>query len=325
MVRLSISRFSRIAEGACIRCGASPAVARSLLAATLSADFANRKEVGVSHLLDYLKAFREGRIQGEAMPQVTYPLPAFIESDARGGIAQLGFDVAFEELCRRAETYGIAIFTQRNSFPAGELGYYVRRLAERGLISLATANANAVMATAVGGDRVYATNPMAFGAPLPAPRNPLVIDQASSATAFVNIVRAAGEGREIPQGWALDDMRTPTTDPAKAMLGALLPFGGYKGANVALMVEVLSAGVSGASWSLDAGDFRTGDRCPGIGLTVIALSARDGGFALRLADQLDRLEGLGVRVPGTAAPRGSFVPEDGIEVEAGMLERIQSF
>lgn len=323
MTQLSVSGFRSIAEQACHRCGASPEVARSLVDATLSADRAGRKEVGVSHFLDYLKAFRDGRIDGAAVPEITDPFPAFIDSDARGGIAQLGFDTAFDELCRRAKTYGIAIFTQRNSYPAGEIGYYVRRLAERGLMGVAAANANAVMATAVGGARVYATNPMAFGAPLPPPHNHLVIDQASSATAFVNIVRAAEEGRDIPEGWALDSARAPTVDPAKAMVGALLPFGGYKGANIALMVEVLSAGLSGASWSLDAADFRSGDRCPGIGLTVIALSARDAGFERRLSEQVDRLRSLGVVIPGAASPRGAYAADDLLEMDAALMTGIQ--
>jgi (2R)-3-sulfolactate dehydrogenase (NADP+) len=153
----------------------------------------------------------------------------------------------------------------------------------------------------------------------------LIIDQASSATAFVNIVRAAQEGREKPQGWALDEAKAPTTDPAKAMHGALLPFGGYKGANVALMVEVLSAGVSGASWSLDAGDFRAGDRCPSIGLTVIALLPGDSRFDRRLSEQLDRLERLGVFIPGAEAPRGAYAADDIIEVDGELLERIRIF
>ncbi|TIW17972.1 MAG: Ldh family oxidoreductase, partial [Mesorhizobium sp.] len=98
---------------------------------------------------------------------------------------------------------------------------------------------------------VYCTNPMSFAAPA-ADGSPLVIDQSSSATAFVNIRKAAEDGRKIPEGWALDASGNPTTDPAAAMKGAMLAFGGQRGANIALMVEVLAAGLSGANWSLDA-------------------------------------------------------------------------
>ena len=42
----------------------------------------------------------------------------------------------------------------------------------------------------------------AYGIPRPG-RMPVVIDQATSSTAFVNIRRAAEAGEPIPAGWAL--------------------------------------------------------------------------------------------------------------------------
>jgi (2R)-3-sulfolactate dehydrogenase (NADP+) len=104
------------------------------------------------------------------------------------------------------------------------------------------------MAATPGGSRVFGTNPLAFGVPLERPHPDLVIDQASSATAFVNIARLAEQGGLIPDGWAVDERGFATQDPRRAMNGALLPFGGYKGANIALLVELLpqaSPGVHG--------------------------------------------------------------------------------
>ncbi|WP_416384278.1 Ldh family oxidoreductase [Rhizobium mulingense] len=62
----------------------------------------------------------------------------------------------------------------------------------------------------------------------------------------------------IPEGWAVDETGMDTRDAARALAGALLPFGGRKGANVALMVEMLSTGLSGGPWSLDTPSFRSG-------------------------------------------------------------------
>jgi (2R)-3-sulfolactate dehydrogenase (NADP+) len=326
-IKVSVAELRQLAIDACLACGGIEQTARSLADATLSAACNGRPEVGFPHFIDYLDSLRNGRIDGTARPRIDHPLPAFIHCDAKGGIAQLGFDLAFEDLVLRARTFGIAIFAQKNSYTAGELGYYVRRLAGRGLVSMAAANAHAMMAVAGGGRAVFGTNPLAFGAPLPRPESPLIIDQATSATAFVKIVRAAAEKNAIPPGWALDADGAPTTDPAKAMLGALLPFGGYKGANIALMVEILSAGLSGASWSLDAGDFRSGERCPNIGLTVVAVSpdAVDPGFAKRTGDHLDRLAALGVHVPGRAAHPNSLDKPDMIEIDAEVFNSIRSF
>jgi (2R)-3-sulfolactate dehydrogenase (NADP+) len=326
-VSLSVADLRQIAIDACLSCGASEATARSLGDATLSAACLGRPGMGFPHLVEYLKSLRAGRIDGKAEPRIDHPLPAFIHADARGGIAQLGFDLAFDGLAERARGFGIAVFAQKNSYTTGELGYYVRRLAADGLLSLAVSNAHAMMAAAGGAKPVYGTNPLAFGVPLPPPDAPLIIDQASSATAFVNIVRAAAEKTSIPVGWAVDDQGGETTDPAKALMGALLPVGGYKGGNIALLVEILSAGLAGASWSLDAGNFRSGDRSPGVGLTVIGISpdAVDPRFVERTGDHLRRLVENGVHVPGIAARREPPEDTEKIKVDAEALNAVRAF
>jgi len=107
-------------------------------------------------------------------------------------------------------------------------------------------------------------------------------------------------GESLPPGWAVDAEGLPTTDPTAAMRGALLAFGGARGANIALMVEVMAAGLAGANWALDAPSFTQGDRSPGAGLLVIAIApallAPD--FSRRLRLQLERLAKLGVHIPG---------------------------
>lgn len=324
-VRITAEQARAIARAACLAAGADPATTQSLVEATLSAAQSGRHELGFPHLLDYLAGIRAGRIQGDARPSITYPLPAVIASDAKGGIAQLGFDLAFADLCSRARSLGIAIFMQRNSFTTGELGYYVRRLARNGLVGLAVNNGPVLMAAAPGQPRVYCTNPMAFGAPMPEGQRPLVIDQASSATAFLNLKKAAAEGRTIPEGWAIDRTGRPTTDAKAAVEGALLPFGGYKGANIALLVEILSAGLSGASWSMDAPPFASGDRSPDCGLTVVAVSASEANFSARLAAQLRRLQGQGVSIPSQRDPAASDEKIDSVLVDERLVRQLQDY
>lgn len=326
-IRVTVQRARELASAACRAAGADAEVARSLVEATVSAAQSGRDELGFPHLLDYLAALRAGRAQGAARPLLRQPLPAVIESDARGGIAQLGFDLAFADLCRLARTLGIALFTQRNSFTTGELGYYVRRVAREGLIGLAVSNGPALMAAAPGQSSVYCTNPMAFGVPLAHSARPLVIDQASSATAFLNLRRAAENATPIPAGWAIDRSGQPTSDAQAALAGALLPFGGYKGANLALLVEILSAGLAAASWSLDAAPFAAGDRSPRCGLTVIALSPIDPDFGARVAAQLDRLQQHGVSIPGRRAPSApsadAEVDADSVWLSERLLQQLQ--
>ncbi len=321
-----MTRFDRdsafeLAYAACLGAGAGAAAARSLAEATVSAELQGKPAVGFRHLADYLAGFAEGRIDGAATPELSYPAPSLIRSDAHGGIAQLGFDFAFPELRRRAVARGVAIFAQRNSYTAGELGYYVRRLAEAGLVALAATNGPALMATPGVTTPVYCTNPIAFAAPL-AQGPPLVIDQATSATAFVNVRERAARGEALPAGWAIDADGEETLDANAAMRGALLTFGGARGANIALMVEILAAGLTGANWSLDAPSFSTGGASPGAGLFVVAIAPEllAPGFAARLERQCERLASRGVHIPG----RGRDSPA-AIDLPVALVEQLREY
>jgi (2R)-3-sulfolactate dehydrogenase (NADP+) len=314
--RLSLEEATHLAARAARAAGASDDAAQSLARATVSADAHGKSSIGFGHLLDYLAALREGRINGGAEPLVTSPAPAAIHCDARGGIAQLGFDRVFDDLSGRASTFGIALFAQKGSYTTGELGYYPRRLAEAGLVAFAATNGPALMTVAGAKRPVYCTNPLAFAAPV-AEGPPLIIDQASSATAFVQLRRYADRGEALPPGWAVDADGRPTTDPHAALRGALLAFGGARGANIALMVEVLAAGLAGANWALDAPSFTQGDRSPGSGLLVIAIApallAPD--FSQRLRLQLDRLARAGVHIPGRRTAAAEIELPDALAAE----------
>ena len=327
-VTLSPTQAIDLARTALMRVGMAEAAATALARATLDAEMAGKRALGLQHLTDYLRGLIDGRIKGRAEPLITSPVPAIMKCDAMGGVAQHGFSLAHEELASKARTFGLAAFALHNSYTAGELGWYAARLAEEGLVTLAATNGPALMAGAGGRQPVYCTNPLAFAAPLDTGRI-LLVDQASSATAFVNIREAAARGEAIPDGWALDQDGAPTTDPFAAMQGALLAFGGARGANIALMVEVLAAGLTGANWSLDAPDFQAGDTSPGAGLFVLALSPQlfTDDFVTRLSSQAKRLAGdYSVHIPGIERVKRQRDAESaGIVLPRQLFDSISSF
>ncbi|HJV72670.1 MAG TPA: Ldh family oxidoreductase, partial [Noviherbaspirillum sp.] len=63
-------------------------------------------------------------------------------------------------------TDGVTVFAQANNYTTGELSYYTRRLAEAGLVALATTNATAQMTTLESRKAVFGTNPLSFAAPV---------------------------------------------------------------------------------------------------------------------------------------------------------------
>lgn len=327
-VRLNLDEAVSLCEQAAIAAGASEEAATALARSAVAAEAKGVKAVGLSHFLDYLDALDAGRIDGRAEPVITRPALALYVSDAKGGAAHTGFDRVFTDLAKSARLFGVTIFAQRNAYTCGELGYFTGRLANEGLVSFAATNGPALLAGAGGAKPVYCTNPMSFAAPVEGSA-PLVIDQSSSATAFVSIREAAEEGREIPEGWALDAKGKPTTDPAEAMKGALLAFGGNRGANIALMVEVLAAGLSGANWSLDAPSFTEGHESPGTGLFVLAIEPKliDPDFASRLKAQLDRLAfDYRVHIPGVARGKAGMLAKAlGLDAPVEIVRRISDF
>lgn len=327
-MQLSLEQASGLCRMAALGAGANEEVAGLLAATTVAAEAEGNEAVGLSHLVDHLEAIEAGRIDGKAEPAVSRPALAVYLSDAMGGIALTGFQRTLDDLAKAARLFGISLFSQKNAYTCGALSYFTRQLVEKGLVSLAATTSPALVAGAGSTKPVYGTNPLSFAAPS-AIGPPLVIDQSSSTTAFVTVRKAASVGQTIPEGWALDQSGQPTTDPAAAMKGALVAFGGNRGANLALMVEVLAAGLSGANWSLDAPSFDKGTESPGAGLFVLAIEPKllDADFEQRMAGQLDRLRlRYGVHIPGrSGAEAAKRAAASGLTVSTDVVQRISEF
>jgi (2R)-3-sulfolactate dehydrogenase (NADP+) len=190
---------------------------------------------------------------------------------------------------------------------------------------------SAPLVAAWGGKRRFlGTNPLAFAVPRPG-GPPLVIDMATSATARVNVVEAASQGRPIPLGWALDRDGQPTTDPQRALDGTVAPLGGYKGTGLALMVEILAAGLTGANWSNAVLPMATNEGPPpDLGQLFVAFApARLGGQSF--GDRLERmlkelLSEEGVRLPGDRRHASrTRVERAGVAVPSALLERLKGY
>ena len=328
-VNLDVGVALELLIRACRNCGANDEVAKSISEASLDAEMEGSTVTGISHLLLYCEAMQAGRVDGCAEPAIDTPTPVIFRVDANGGFPHTGFDRVFKDFCKAAEKLGIAVFASRNGFTCGNLGYFVRRLAERGLLALGATNAGPPMLAASGTRKpVFATNPIAFAVPRK-DTPPLLIDQSSSQTAWISIHNAAARGESIPEGWALDKNGEPTTDPARALKGALLAAGGSRGANIALMVEVLAAGVTGANWSLDAPSFAEGEENPGVGLLLIAIDPSlltDDSSARRIDAHLDRLsDEFGAYVPGKKrADNRARAAVDGIEIPEALFDSLNA-
>lgn len=301
MVSLTLDQVETLARDCLTASGASGLQAGAVARSIRDAEAEGNRSIGLGYLPWYCGHLRAGKIAGHAVPRMSVAAPGLIRVDAADGFAHLAYETG--EMALREATWrqGIALMGIANAYACGVLGYFTGQLARQGLIALMVANASATMAPWGGHKPFFGTNPWSLAAPRRG--EPLILDSSSSATAFVNLVAAAGEGREIPPHWALDAEGRPTTDPVAAMAGTISPAGGHKGSALALMVEVLAAGLTGANWSHAAsslGDDEGGP--PRLGQTIIAIrpdGLGEAGFSGRLDDLLDKMvDQPGVRIPG---------------------------
>ncbi len=262
------------------------------------------KSHGLFRLPGYVKSLRSGKVNGRARPRVEDLAPGAIRVLGDRGFAPLALHTGRQPLIERAREQGVAVLALRDIYHYQALWYEVEPLAEEGLCAFAFTAAFPYV-TAAGGKRpIYGTNPMAFAWPRPG-RDPMVFDQASSALARGEIMIAKRDGHSVPPGTGIDAEGNDTTDPAAILDGgAQSPFGGYKGASIALMVELLAGALIGDMFSFEsfAADSKDGGP-PGGGELMIAIDPSRMGDGDRWAAHAELLfERIlaeeGVRLPG---------------------------
>jgi LDH2 family malate/lactate/ureidoglycolate dehydrogenase len=154
---------------------------------------------------------------------------------------------AMQRAIEIARARGIAVVGVRNSGVSGLLGYYSQMATEAGLVGIAFNSAVAAVVAPGGVTPLLSTNPLTIGIPRLA-HPPLILDMATSAGTYSQVMVAQRDHALLPAGIAVDPEGQPTRDPFEAVDEAhhtrLLPFGGHKGFGLALMIELLcSAGL----------------------------------------------------------------------------------
>jgi (2R)-3-sulfolactate dehydrogenase (NADP+) len=309
--------------------GVLPATALSVAHALVQSEAAGQSGHGLRRIPVYVKQVRAGKVDGMAQPVLSRPRPAVISIDAGRGFAYPSLDLAVCELPAIVREQGIAFAAIGRSHHAGVMALTVERFAEQGLVAMMFANAPASMAPWGGNKPLYGTNPIAFAVPV-AGAEPLVIDLALSKVARGKVMEATQKGVSIPDDWAFDVDGNPTTDAVAAINGTMAPSGGAKGAALALMVEVLSAGLAGANFSYEASSLLDEHGPPPeLGHTIIAIdpdAAHGGGTAARMAGFADEMSKQdGVRLPGR---RGRSLRaqalKNGIEIGDDVIKAIEA-
>ncbi|RFB79600.1 Ldh family oxidoreductase [Methylovirgula sp. 4M-Z18] len=317
-----------MARDALVKSGASTAIAASVARSIRAAEADGFSGIGLGFLPVFLSHLKSGRVNGTAVPQLERRAAAIVHVDAAQGFAQPAMDVGFPALIEAAKACGTASLTITRSYSAGVLGHAVEELATHGLVALAFTNGPPNIAPWGGRVPLFGTNPMAFAVPR-SEALPLVIDQSASVVTKVALLQKARANEPLPPGWALDADGAETQDPQAALQGSMAPFGGAKGAAIALMGEIFAAVLTGAQFSFDAKPYGVTDAPPldiGQFFVVLDPAAHAPDFAVRLEKLLQAMLAQdGVRLPGDRRYRlRRQAEEKGVEVDAALIETLRA-
>jgi LDH2 family malate/lactate/ureidoglycolate dehydrogenase len=232
-IRLSVANARDLAEGALRSIGYDGEEARIIADHVIDAALCGYEYSGLAKILNLPEADR--------FKQPRRPMKALRETDVSvafdGGnnVGMLALYYGAEAAIKKATAHGIALVTVTEAWMSGRSAYYVEMIAKAGLIGIHTAASSRLVAPPGGLEAVLGTNPIAIA--VPSARGPIVLDMGTSAFMMTEVMLRERLGEPLPEGVAIGPDGEPTRDAALARRGALLPFGGYKGFGLALMIQ----------------------------------------------------------------------------------------
>ncbi|MDB6170593.1 MAG: malate dehydrogenase [Verrucomicrobia bacterium] len=244
-------------------------VADSLVAANLRGVDSH----GIQMLAMYLQQIRAGGLNPAASGRVISENGVCLHYDGANGLGQVVADQCTTHSVRLARALGVSVVVARHSNHFGAGAWWGEKLARAGFIGIVMSNACPAVAPWQGTTPILGTNPLCVAVPGCGGEARWMLDMATTTVALGKLTHAGHLNQPtIPRAWGfLDAQGQPTTETAKAQAGAPTPTGGYKGSALAMMVEILCAGLSGGAMTTELPVYRTGGDPLGISHTFIAI------------------------------------------------------
>jgi ureidoglycolate dehydrogenase (NAD+) len=193
-----------------------------------------------------LESMREGKTVSRSSPQIVKRMGATALVKGAGVVGPVLAKWAMELAIDLAREQGVGLVNTFNGNGIGLLGYYANIAAEAGMVGLVMANTAPSAAPYGGTSMVLGTNPFAYAAPSATSR-PVLFDIATTVASYGKLQAAKRRGDTLPSDWLIGKDGQPVTDPMKADEGVMLPFGGHKGSGLAILIHLLTGGLSGTT------------------------------------------------------------------------------
>lgn len=248
LVKVTAERLHELIKNKLMKAGLKDDHAEETANHLVYADLSGVHSHGAVRVEYYSERINKGGIttEPEFKFEQTGPSTAIFHGDnAQGHYAA---NEALDPAIKMAKESGVAVVGVARVGHTGTLSYYMRKIAEQGLIGIAMTQSDPMVVPFGGAETYYGTNPIAFGAPSNE-EHPLIFDMATTVQAWGKILDARSKGRDIPDTWAVDENGAPTTDPNK--VSGLLPIAGPKGYGLMMMVDILSGVLLGIPFGRD--------------------------------------------------------------------------
>ena len=302
-ISLSLDEIYSIAKKTLLVNGCNEKNASILSDTIMKAERDGSLSHGLFRLPAYIASLKSKKVNGNAKPKPTKIAPSVIRVDGDSGFAPIVLSVGIPPLIELAKDNGVAILSVTKSHHMAALWPETESIAESGLVGFACTAYKPMVAPAGATKSLFGTNPISFAWPRKN-KTPVVYDMATASMAMGEVQVAAREGHSVPLGTGLDKKGKETSDPKEiADGGVLLPFGGYKGSAISLMVELLSGALLGEWFSFEAQKLDNNDGGPPRGGEFILAISPDKIAGPNWNDHAEKLffrmkELKGVRLPG---------------------------
>ena len=258
---------------------------------------------GLFRIPGYITSLKSKKVKGNSKPSNTFLTQNAIRVDGDYGFAPTAIKVGIPSLIDTTSKHGVGVLTITNTHHFAALWHETEAVAENNLIGIACTAYKPSVAPAGAKKPLFGTNPISFAWPRKN-KTPVVYDMATSTMAMGEVQVAARDGHKVPYGTGLNKDGKKTDNPSEiANGGVLLTFGDYKGSAIAMMIELLAAGLVGDLFSFEAKDEDNNDGGPARGgefimaLSPELIAGKDWNeHAEEFFKQMTSLEG--VRLPG---------------------------
>ncbi len=232
--------------------GLEPAKSTAVADVLVTGDLLGHTTHGLALLAPYLGEIENGAMTRHGEPTVIESRDASQLWDGRRLPGPWLTLRALDTAMGMAREHGTGTIVIRRSHHIACLAAYLLRATERGLVALIQSSDPLLAAVVPHGGITPVMTPNPIAAGIPTSGDPILVDVSTSITSMGYTMQRRDAGERLPGPWLIDAAGNATDDPNAALAepkGALLPLGGldagHKGFALGLLVEALTAGLSG--------------------------------------------------------------------------------